>query len=78
MQDMLNTIAAPVIEAAREDHRAEQNRYRAALNFAATCAPQHRNRARAALDQCRARHSAAFLAFDVLTGGPVDLSDPRD
>jgi hypothetical protein len=78
MKNMLAALAAPVIDAAQRDYTEARDRYRAALNFAATCSPVHRPRAMQAVEVHAARHALAFTAQQVVCGGPVDLSDPRD
>lgn len=78
MQNMLTALAAPIIAAAQRDYTEARDRYRAALNFAATCAPVHRARAMQAVEVHAARHALAFTAQQVVCGAPVDVSDPRD
>lgn len=78
MQDLLNTLAAPVIDAAQAEYEVARDRYRAALNFAASCAPIHRRRAMGAVEACAARHRLALHAQQIVSGGPINLSDPRD
>lgn len=75
---MLDALTAPIVAAVQRDYDQARDHYRAALNFAATCAPIHRTRAMAAVRVHEARHALAFHAQQTVCGGPVSISDPRD
>lgn len=71
-------LIAPVLDAqARrvDDYRATRDRYAAALNFAATCAPVHRPRAMQAVARAAADHRVNVSRLHLLDPG---TSDPRD
>lgn len=77
----LDAVTAPAIQQVQTDYEQARDHYRTVLNSAAAlthASPSVRQAARTRIELAARDHRLAFHAQQIVTGGPLDLSDPRD